>query len=91
MGTKLTIGYSFWYKPEMNYKIYMLPGILVILVAVIGIFLTFFFMIVFIMMSGIFTPNESMPDWAQWINVINPLAYFNAGHSHDVTQRIRLF
>ncbi|MGC9344994.1 MAG: ABC transporter permease, partial [Bacteroidales bacterium] len=31
---------SFWYNPELNYKIYMLPGILVILVTIIGMFLT---------------------------------------------------
>lgn len=39
-------------------------------------FLTFFLMITFILMSGIFTPAESMPHWAQKINVINPFAYF---------------
>jgi len=33
-------------------------------------------MIVFIMMSGIFTPTESMPQWAQIMNYINPIAYF---------------
>jgi len=163
---------SFWYNPELNYKIYMLPGILVILVTVIGMFLSslnlvrekemgtieqinvtpikkyqfiagklipfwiialfelafgliigkllfqvpilgnlfllfgfasvyllvmlgiglfistitdnqqqvlfinFFFFLIFILMSGIFTPVESMPDWAQKVNIINPLAYF---------------
>ena len=39
-------------------------------------FLSWFFMITFIMMSGIFTPAESMPDWAQKVNMINPFAYF---------------
>jgi len=39
-------------------------------------FLFFFFNIVFILMSGIFTPVESMPRWAQNMNIINPLAYF---------------
>lgn len=38
-------------------------------------FIAFFFMIVFILMSGIFTPFESMPRWAQHFNVINPVAY----------------
>jgi ABC-2 type transport system permease protein len=27
-------------------------------------------------MSGIFTPVESMPVWAQKVNIINPFAYF---------------
>jgi ABC-2 type transport system permease protein len=39
-------------------------------------FITFFFMLVFILMSGLFTPEDSMPLWAQKANVINPLAYF---------------
>lgn len=164
--------YSFWFNPELNYKNYMVPGILVLLVTLIGMILTgmnivrekeigtieqinitpikkhqfiigklapfwiiaqfelafgltlgkllfdipiignlgvvftfssiyllvvlgagliistinntqqqsmfisFFFMIVFIMMSGLFTPVESMPVWAQKINIINPVAYF---------------
>ncbi|MCK4466334.1 MAG: ABC transporter permease, partial [Bacteroidales bacterium] len=34
------------------------------------------FMILFILMSGIFTPVETMPHWAQKINIFNPLAYF---------------
>jgi ABC-2 type transport system permease protein len=39
-------------------------------------FLNFFFVLVFILMSGIFTPVESMPDWAHYVNTINPLSYF---------------
>ncbi len=39
-------------------------------------FLAYFFMLIFIMMSGLFTPTESMPAWAQNINIINPFAYF---------------
>jgi ABC-2 type transport system permease protein len=35
-----------------------------------------FFLIVFILMSGLFTPVRSMPEWAQTIIVINPLKYF---------------
>jgi ABC-2 type transport system permease protein len=168
----IDVSYSYWYNPELNYKIYMLPGILVILVTIIGMFLTamnlvrekeigtaeqinvtpvrkyhliigkllpfwvialfelafgltigrlffhlpitgnilllfsfaavyllvvlgiglllstladtqqqvmflaFFFMLTFILMSGIFTPVESMPVWAQKVNIINPFAYF---------------
>lgn len=164
--------YSFWYNPELNYKSYMVPGILVILVTIIGLFLaglnivrekelgtieqinitpikkyqfiigkmfpfwiialfelafglflgklifdipiagnvfllflfaaiylivvmslglfvstvnqtqqqamfiTWFFMVIFILMSGLFTPVESMPVWAQKLNIINPIAYF---------------
>ena len=169
---KIEISSSFWYNPDLNYKIYMTPGILVILVTMIGLiltslnlvrekelgtaeminvtpikkyqfitgklipfwilalielivglgigrllyhlpvngslvlllffasiylmvimgiglfisaisnsqlqvmFLAFFFILTFILMSGIFTPVESMPDWAVKVNYINPLAYF---------------
>ena len=166
------IRYSYWFNPELNYKTYMVPGILVLLVTVIGMFLSsmnvvrekemgtieqinvspvkkyqfvigklvpfwfialfelgfglilarivfgipilgslwlifgvasvyllavlgiglfistmvntqqqamflaWFFAVVFIMMSGLFTPVDSMPPWAQKINIINPIAYF---------------
>ncbi len=164
--------WSFWYNPKLNYKTYMLPGILVLLVTIIGLFLSglnlvrekeigtieqinvtpikkyqfiigkllpfwfialfelafgmaigklffdipfvgsvplifgiagiyliailglglffstlantqqqlmfiaFFFLLVFILMSGLFTSVESMPDWAQKLNYLNPIAYF---------------
>jgi ABC-2 type transport system permease protein len=35
----------------------------------------FFFMLVFILMGGLFTPIESMPEWAQWISKFNPVSY----------------
>jgi ABC-2 type transport system permease protein len=38
-------------------------------------FVAFFFMIIFILMSGIFTPLESMPGWAQKFDIVNPMAY----------------
>ncbi len=41
-----------------------------------SMFLAWFFLVVFILMSGLFTPVESMPQWARNINVINPIAYF---------------
>jgi ABC-2 type transport system permease protein len=168
----INVIYSFWYNPELNYQIYMLPGILVVLVTIIGAFLAalnivrekemgtieqinvtpiqkyhfiigklvpfwiiammelglgltigrilfdvpiigslwvlfgfagayllvalgagllistmantqqqvmfiiFFFLLTFILMSGIFTPVESMPHWAQKVNILNPFAYF---------------
>ncbi|MBE0638336.1 MAG: ABC transporter permease [Bacteroidales bacterium] len=41
-----------------------------------SMFLTWFFLVIFILMSGLFTAVESMPEWARIINVINPIAYF---------------
>lgn len=37
---------------------------------------SFFFMVIFILMSGLFTSIESMPDWAQQLDRLNPIAYF---------------
>lgn len=41
-----------------------------------AMFTTFFFVIIFILMSGLFTPIESMPQWAQYLTVPNPIAHF---------------
>ena len=164
--------YSYWYNPKLNYKTYMVPGILVLLITIIGLLLSgmnivremeigtieqinvtpinkiqfiagkltpfwiiglfelafgltigkllfdipiegslaiiflsasvylfvilsfgllistithtqqqamlvsFFFMVVFILMSGLFTSIESMPHWAQILDRLNPLMYF---------------
>jgi ABC-2 type transport system permease protein len=164
--------YSYWYNPKLNYKTYMVPGILVLLITIIGLLLSgmnivrekeigtieqinvtpinkmqfiagkllpfwiiglfelafgltvgkllfnipmegslgliflsaavylfvilsfgllistitntqqqamlvsFFFMVVFILMSGLFTSVESMPQWAQNLDLLNPLMYF---------------
>jgi ABC-2 type transport system permease protein len=41
-----------------------------------AMFITWFFVIIFLLMSGLFTPIESMPHWAQVITWFNPIAYF---------------
>ncbi|MEL7119502.1 MAG: ABC transporter permease [Bacteroidota bacterium] len=41
-----------------------------------ALFTTFFFIIIFILMSGLFTPIESMPKWAQYLTIPNPIAHF---------------
>ena len=38
----------------------------------------FFFVMIFILMSGLFTPIESMPEWAQVLTIPNPVAHFVA-------------
>ncbi len=172
MPSKINTQSRYWYNPELNFKHFMLPGILVILVTMIGIFLTalnlvrekemgtieqinvtpikkwqfltgkllpfwiigivvlsiglgigmilfgvpfrgsvltmfiftglylftsiglgllvsdfastqqqamftiFFFFLIFVLMGGILTSVESMPDWAQVVNRINPMYYF---------------
>jgi ABC-2 type transport system permease protein len=38
--------------------------------------LSFFMMIVFILLGGLYTSIDSMPEWAQMFTKINPVAYF---------------
>ena len=38
--------------------------------------LAFFCMMIFILMSGLFTSVDSMPEWAKWISRFNPVTYF---------------
>ena len=40
-----------------------------------AMFVGFFFLIIFILLSGLFTPIESMPVWAQWVTKFNPISY----------------
>lgn len=41
-----------------------------------AMFIAWFFTVIFILMSGLFTPIESMPQWAQTITLANPIRYF---------------
>jgi ABC-2 type transport system permease protein len=41
-----------------------------------AMFIAWFFMVIFLLMSGLFTPVESMPEWGQKLNYFNPIAYF---------------
>jgi len=78
--------------------LYAFCGIYMVLILTLGLlisnasrtqaqamFLTVFFFMVFILTSGVFTPVESMPSWAQTLNKANPIAYFV-----DVCRRILL-
>ena len=41
-----------------------------------AMFVAIFFMIIFFLMSGLFTPISSMPEWAQTVTLFNPVRYF---------------
>jgi ABC-2 type transport system permease protein len=86
----LAIGKITFNIPFEGSILLMFLGSAIFLVAVLGLalfistlsgtqqqymFTAFFFMIVFILMSGIFTPFESMPVWAQKFDLLNPVAY----------------
>lgn len=38
--------------------------------------ISFFLMMIFILLGGLYTSIESMPEWAQWITRFNPVSYF---------------
>jgi ABC-2 type transport system permease protein len=169
---QIVINYSYWFNPDLNYKAFMVPGILVLLVTLIGafmasmnivmekelgtieqinvtpirkhhfiigktlpfwiiglmefgfglllgklvfdipmvgnlftlfcfagtylfailglgllistlantqqqaMFISWFFLVLFILLGGLFSPIENMPNWAQIITSFNPLRYF---------------
>jgi ABC-2 type transport system permease protein len=80
-----------FYHLKIQGSIFLLYGVVAVYVlAVLGLgflisiisdnqvqamFITLFFMIIFILLSGLFTSTDSMPWWAQKINIINPSAY----------------
>ncbi len=41
-----------------------------------AMFVAWFFVVIFILMSGLFTPIESMPEWAQFLTEFNPIKYY---------------
>lgn len=41
-----------------------------------AMFIAWFFVMIFILLSGLFMPIENMPDWAQYLDILNPIAYF---------------
>jgi ABC-2 type transport system permease protein len=86
----MIIGKLLFKIPFLGNILILFLGSAIFLVAVLGLalfistfsgtqqqymFVAFFFMIIFILMSGIFTPLESMPVWAQKFDLINPVAY----------------
>jgi ABC-2 type transport system permease protein len=86
----LVVGKLVFNVPFEGSILLMFLGSTIFLIAVLGLallistfsgtqqqymFIAFFFMIIFILMSGIFTPAESMPMWAQKFNTVNPVAY----------------
>ncbi len=78
--------------------VYGLTGLYLLVVLGIGLFIStftdtqqqamfiaWFFMVIFMLMGGLFTPIDSMPAWAQKVTIFNPVAHFV-----DVMRRILL-
>ncbi len=39
-------------------------------------FVTFFILMIYLLMSGLFTPIDSMPHWVQVLSELNPVRHF---------------
>jgi ABC-2 type transport system permease protein len=68
--------------------LYIFSGVYVLAILGIGLLISnvtysqqqammvsFFFIVIFILLSGLYTPIESMPDWAQQLAWMNPVTY----------------
>jgi ABC-2 type transport system permease protein len=87
----LTIGKLLFNIPMIGnlWLVFLSAGIYIFVILGFGLFIStltntqqqamlvsFFFMVIFILMSGLFTSIESMPGWAQQLDRLNPVAYF---------------
>lgn len=41
-----------------------------------AMFVSFFILMIYLLMSGLFTPIDSMPPWVQWLSELNPVRHF---------------
>lgn len=41
-----------------------------------SMFIAYFFMMLFVLLGGLFSPIENMPEWAQYLTYINPVSYY---------------
>jgi ABC-2 type transport system permease protein len=41
-------------------------------------FVTFFILMIYLLMSGLLTPIDSMPPWVQTVSLVNPTRHFVA-------------
>ena len=40
-----------------------------------AMFIAYFFMMIFVLLGGLFSPIDNMPDWAKYLTYINPVSY----------------
>jgi len=91
LGFGLTIAWILFRIPLEGSLLTLFTFAALYLVAVLGIglfistfshtqqqmlFVSFFLLIIFILMSGLFTSADNMPVWGQRINLFNPMSYF---------------
>jgi len=87
----LTLGKLLFNIPMVGnlWLIFMVASVYIVVILAMGLlvstitntqqqamFISFFFMMIFILMGGLFTAIENMPVWAQYLDKLNPVAYF---------------
>ncbi|MBI5403141.1 MAG: ABC transporter permease [Ignavibacteriae bacterium] len=88
----MTLGFFIFSVPMLGspFLILIVAGIYLLVILGMGLFIStftntqqqamfiaWFFFVIFMLMGGIFTPIESMPDWAQTMTLFNPIAHFS--------------
>jgi ABC-2 type transport system permease protein len=68
------------FNPTLDYKLVALAiGLWVSAVVETqqqAMFVTFFILMIYLLMSGLFTPVDSMPRWVQLLSELNPVRHF---------------
>ena len=100
MSIGLLIAHFLFHVPMLGsyWLVYLVSAIYMLVVLGIGLFIStitetqqqamfvaWFFMVIFTLMSGLFTAIESMPHWAQTMTLINPVRHFV-----DIMRRVML-
>ena len=100
MSIGLLIAHLLFHVPMLGsyWLIYLVSAIYMLVVLGMGLlistvtetqqqamFVAWFFMVIFTLMSGLFTAIESMPHWAQTMTLINPVRHFV-----DIMRRVML-
>ena len=91
LGVGLLVGYLVFHVPMRGNPVLLFFSAAVYLVVALGIglwistlvetqqqamFVTFFVLMIYLLMSGLFTPVESMPRWVQVLSLLNPVRHF---------------
>jgi len=96
----LVIARALFHVPMLGhyYVIYLVAAIYLLVVLGMGLlistvtesqqqamFIAWFFIVIFVLLSGLFTPIQSMPHWAQNLTLANPVRHFV-----DIMRRVML-
>jgi ABC-2 type transport system permease protein len=91
LGGGLAVGYVVFGVPMRGNPalLFLAAGVYLVVALAIGLwistlvetqqqamFVTFFVLMIYLLMSGLFTPIESMPEWVQVLSLLNPVRHF---------------